>query len=108
MKYFYQNHILSTLLVLIILASGLFSYFHLAREKAPSVSFHWAIIQTSLPGANAQTVESVVTTPIEEALSTVADIDFMISQSQQTISDIMVRFNTLSDDIYESRNDPHG
>lgn len=96
LRKFHQNHVFSTLLVLIILTLGMISYQLIPKEKSPHVAFHWLVIQASLPGADAATIESKLATPIESMVHAIPDVAFSISTSRDNITDVLVRFDNLS------------
>ena len=77
--------------------------FLLPREKDPEINFNWIDITTILPGASAEDVERKVTDPIEDALSRVADIKFVLSTSRDSLSRMLVRFEELDERTFDKR-----
>src|SRR4051794_1378786 len=65
----------------------------------PNINFPSVTVSTPYPGADPATVEAAVTTPIENALATVQNIDTngLTSTSMQGISIVQVQFTTNAD-----------
>ena len=98
-----QNHVLANLLFVLVLVIGALSYVLLPRQQDPTINFNWIDISTFLPGATASDVEKRVTDPLEDAIRNVADIKFVSSNSREGVSSILVRFNDISDRIFDKR-----
>lgn len=101
---FLANHVLANLTFCLILVIGVISYLQMPRAKDPEINFNWISIITFFPGAAAEDVEKIITDPIEDALrSSIKDIKFVSSTSREGISNILVRFNQISDDEFDKR-----
>ncbi len=100
---FLQNHVLANLTFLLVLVLGIMTYMFLPREQDPAVNFNWIAITTLLPGAAAIDVEKRVTDPLEEVLRKVPDTRFVSSTSREGTSSILVRFNEISDRVFDKR-----
>ena len=100
---FLQNHVLANLTFVMVLVLGTLTYMFLPREQDPDVNFNWVVITTILPGAAALDVEKRVTDPLEEVLRKVPDTRFVSSTSRQETSTILVRFNEISERIFDKR-----
>ena len=98
-----QNHVLANLTFVLVLVIGLVSYMKLPRQQDPTINFNWIVITTVLPGASALDVEKKVTDPIEDAVRKIQDINFMSSNSRESISSIMVRFQEIDDRSFDKR-----
>jgi len=99
----YSNHVLANLTFLLVLVLGVLSYLQLPRQQDPTINFNWIVITTVLPGASALDVEKKVTDPIEDALEKVQDIKFMSSNSRESVSSILVRFQDIDQRIFDKR-----
>ncbi|MFZ2025982.1 MAG: efflux RND transporter permease subunit [Microgenomates group bacterium] len=87
------------LLVVSILAIGVFGYLNLPRRLNPEIKIPIVTIVTILPGASPQDVESLVTIPIENKLRSVKGIDTLSSTSRDNASIITMQFlSTVSPD----------
>ncbi len=100
---FIENHVLANLVFILVLILGTISYLTLPREKDPSINFNWIQITTSLPGASAIDVEKRVTDPLEEVIRSISDIKFVSSNSREGVSNILIRFNELSERLFDKR-----
>ncbi|MDX9875886.1 MAG: efflux RND transporter permease subunit, partial [Spongiibacteraceae bacterium] len=98
-----ENHILTTLVMLLALALGIVAYLALPREQDPTVNFNYIDISTMLPGASAEDVEERVTEIIEEAVSRVENVRAVNSFSRLGYSAVGVRFENLSDRLFDER-----
>ena len=102
-KIFIQNHILANLFFLLVLILGLISYLSLPREQDPTINFNWIQITTGFPGASAIDIEKRITDPLEDVMRGVSDIKFVSSNSREGISSILIRFNDISERIFDKR-----
>ena len=100
---FLQNHVLANLTFIMVLVLGTLTYIFLPREQDPDVNFNWVVITTILPGAAALDVEKRITDPLEDVLRKVPDTRFVSSTSRQETSTILVRFNEISERIFDKR-----
>ena len=98
-----QNHVLANAMFVVVLLVGTLTYFQMPRAQDPEINFNWISIVTFLPGASAEDVEKLVTDPLEEAIQQVADIKFVSSTSRESMSNILVRFNDISERIFDKR-----
>lgn len=90
---FIRRPIMTTLVMLSILFSGLFAYFHLPVSDLPDVDFPTIAVSASLPGASPETIASSVALPLEKAFSTIAGIDSMTSTSVLGSTSITIQFD---------------
>jgi multidrug efflux pump subunit AcrB len=98
-----RNHPLANILFGVVLLLGLSGYLLMPREQDPEINFNWVNIVTVLPGASAEDVEKRVTQPLEDAIKQVADIRFVISNSRETTSSILVRFRDIEPRVFDKR-----
>ena len=75
-----------------IVVLGIASYSQLGLDLMPKTDFPMVVVQTSLPGASAEEIETQITKPIEEIVNTIAGIDELRSSSQQGSSRVMITF----------------
>ena len=97
------NHVLANLTFVLVLVVGSLSYLSLPRQQDPTINFNWIIITTVLPGASASDVEKKVTDPLEDGLRRLQDVDFISSNSRESISNILVRFEDIDDRVFDKR-----
>ncbi|MGD2118083.1 MAG: efflux RND transporter permease subunit [Chromatiales bacterium] len=98
-----RNHVLANLTFLLVLVVGLLSYLSLPRQQDPTINFNWIIVTTVLPGAAAADVEKKVTDPLEDAIRKVQDVKFMSSNSRESVSSILVRFEDIDVRVFDKR-----
>ncbi len=72
---------------------GVIGYSRLAVREYPDVDPPIVSVETELPGANPQVVESAVTDILEEELSTIEGLRTLTSSSQEQFSKITLEFN---------------
>ncbi|HUO83254.1 MAG TPA: efflux RND transporter permease subunit [Gammaproteobacteria bacterium] len=87
-----RRPVLATVMNLIVLLIGVICYDRLAVRLIPNVDTPIVTVATSYPGANAQVVESQITTPIEEGLAGIEGIDYIQSVSRAEQSQVSIRF----------------
>jgi len=102
-KQFIQNHVLANLFFVLVLILGTISYITLPREKDPTINFNWIQVTTGLPGASALDIEKRITDPLEDVIRSISDIKFVSSNSREGISNILIRFNDVSERIFDKR-----
>jgi len=101
-RYVLRQTVLVNLLFALAMAVGLFSLFDLPVERYPDVQMGKVQINTVLPGASPEEVESLITDEIEEALDDLESVEFIRSTSYRERSMIMVKFidDTAYDKLY--------
>ncbi|MCB1787597.1 MAG: efflux RND transporter permease subunit [Gammaproteobacteria bacterium] len=98
-----QNHVLANLTFLLVMVVGGLSYLAMPRQQDPTINFNWIVITTVLPGASAVDVEKKVTDPLEDALRKIQDVKFMSSNSRESLSSILVRFEDIDARTFDKR-----
>ncbi len=98
-----RNHVLTNLAFILVLVVGSLSYLSLPRQQDPTINFNWIIITTVLPGAAALDVEKKVTDPLEDAIRKLQDVKFMSSNSRESFSNILVRFDDIDNRTFDKR-----
>ena len=98
-----KNHVFTNLTFVLILLLGYVSYQSLPREQDPTVNFNWIQVTTILPGASAEDVEQKITLPMEEAIEKLQDMKFVSSNSRESISSILIRFQDVGDRVFDKR-----
>ena len=66
-----------------IIVIGFASYRQLGLDLMPKTDFPMVVVNTTLPGASAEEVESQITKPVEEAVNTIAGIDELRSLNEE-------------------------
>ena len=89
---FIRRPVMTTLVMVAFLISGMFGYFTLPVSELPTIDYPTIQVTASLPGADADTMASSVATPLENRFSGIAGIDSMTSESQSGFSKITLQF----------------
>ena len=84
--------IFTMMVVLIVLILGLVSFSRLPIDLMPDITYPTLTVGTSYPNANPEVVESVITRPIEQAMSAVPGVQEVTSSSQTGYSSVRVTF----------------
>ena len=87
----------SVLLLFSILLVGLLSWNQIPRELEPEVTIPTILVQTTWPNASALDIEKLVTTPIEQEVKSLDELDYYTSTSSANISTVALYFLTGSD-----------
>ena len=75
-----------------LIVMGLFSYRELGLDLMPKTDYPNITIQTALPGASAEEIETQLTKPIEEVINTISGVDEVRSYSNQGWSMVYITF----------------
>ncbi len=86
------NTRLVVLLVILITVTGIYSFIKLPKVLNPDVKIPIVIVSTILPGAGPNDIESLVTIPIEDAVTGLQKIDTVTSSSQESASILTIQF----------------
>lgn len=92
---FYTNPRLTALALLFICVMGSMAYLTLARQEDPTMTERWAGVNTFMPGATAERIESLVSEPIETALREIPEISRLESTSK-------AGFSVVGIELYDS------
>src|ERR1700735_1371786 len=90
---FIERPVMTVLLMVALVAFGVFGYSSLPVSELPAVDFPTISVSASLPGADPQTMASAVATPLESQFSTIAGVSSMTSTSSQGSTSITIQFD---------------
>ncbi len=88
-----RRPVMTTLVMLAIVLTGVFGYRTLPVAALPRVDFPTIVVTATLPGASPETMASSVATPLERQFSTIAGINSITSSSGQGASGITLQFD---------------
>jgi HAE1 family hydrophobic/amphiphilic exporter-1 len=91
-----QKVVLNMVFVLLILV-GAFVMLRMPVERYPNIEFGKMYINTFLPGASPEDVETLITKEIEDALEDIEDLSYVRSTSYRERSNIVIKFDDDSD-----------
>ena len=93
-----NNPVLANMLMIIIIAFGLYAWINLPRELTPEIALQSVTVTTLYPGASPEEVEKLISAPIEDAIEeNVNKINLLLSNSSEGRSIISVDFEEMSD-----------
>ena len=78
-KQLLKRPVFATVISIVICALGILGYISLPIEQFPNIAPTMVVVQTSYPGANAQTVLKSVIAPLEEQINGVEGMTYMTS-----------------------------
>lgn len=90
---FIKRPVMTSLVVIAILFSGIMAYRNLPVSDMPSVEYPTLVVNASLPGASPETMANSVATPLERAFMSIEGIDTLTSNSSQGSTEIVLQFN---------------
>ncbi|SEL27051.1 multidrug efflux pump [Bosea lupini] len=90
---FISRPIATSLLGVAVLLCGILGYLRLPVSALPQVDFPTIQITTQLPGANPETIASLVTAPLERQFGQIPALSTMYSQSSFGLSQITLQFD---------------
>lgn len=67
--------------VVLVVVLGIVSFTKMTTDLLPSMNLPYAIVMTTYVGASPETVETVVTRPVEQSMATVSNIENVSSVS---------------------------
>jgi HAE1 family hydrophobic/amphiphilic exporter-1 len=87
-----RRPIFTMMVMLGLIVLGIFSYRRLSIDQFPSVDIPVVTVQTTYPGASAETIEREVTERMEQAFNPIEGVDRITSQSLEGVSLVIVEF----------------
>lgn len=94
--------------VVIVLLLGFVSFSKMTTDLLPSMELPYAVVVTTYAGASPETVETVVTRPVEQRMATISNIKSINSVSSENMSMVILQFSddanmdTVTIDMRES------
>ncbi len=89
---FIRRPIATSLLMMAVLLLGIIGYRALPVSALPEVEAPSLVVTTQYPGASADTVATLVTTPLEQQLGQISGLTMMSSNSSVGLSSITLQF----------------
>jgi multidrug efflux pump len=90
---FIARPVATCLLAFAVLLGGTLGYMALPVSALPQVDFPTIVVNTSYPGAGAETMSTLVTAPLEKQLGQINGIVSMASSSSVGVSEITLQFD---------------
>ena len=89
-KYFLQKKSVTLLLLVLILAGGLFSYIKMGKLEDAPFTIKQALVLTPYPGASPSEVQSQVTDILEESIQSLSELYYLKTENRAGLSKITV------------------
>ena len=83
--------------VIMVIVLGIVSFTKMSTDLLPSINLPYVIVMTTYVGASPETVETVVTKPVESAMATVSNIENISSVSSENYSMVIMEFAQTAD-----------
>ena len=83
--------------VVLIVVLGIVSFMKMSADLLPSISLPYVIVMTPYSGASPETVEMVVTKPVEASMATVSNVEEITSISSENYSMVVLEFSQTAD-----------
>ncbi|MGB9597616.1 MAG: efflux RND transporter permease subunit, partial [Candidatus Poribacteria bacterium] len=99
-----RRQITTFMVFIAIIVIGVFSLRRLSIDLMPDVEFPSLTVSTSYSGASPKEIETLITEPIERAVSTAQNIENITSTSSEGSSSVTISF-TWGTDMKEAAND---
>lgn len=88
-----KRPIFATVMMLVLVTLGTFSYRKLAIDMFPDVEIPIVSVVTKFPGSSPETVEREVSKRIEEAVNSIAGVKHVLSTSRESVSNVVLMFH---------------
>lgn len=89
-KYFLQKKSVTILLLVLVLAGGLFSYIKMGKLEDAPFTIKQALVLTPYPGASSSEVQTQVTDILEEAIQSMGELYYLKTENRAGLSKITV------------------
>lgn len=83
--------------VILVIVLGIVSFTKTTTDLLPNISLPYVIVMTTYVGASPETVETVVTKPVEASMATVSNIESINSVSSENYSMVILEFAQSAD-----------
>jgi len=92
-----ERPVATTMLIGVLVVLGMFAYKDIPVDLFPRVEMPYITIVTMYAGASPSEVENLITDPIEEAVSSIAGIENLSSNSLEGVSQVLIEFDMAVD-----------
>lgn len=96
-KYSVTHPVGITMIILLFVTLGIFSYWRLGVELFPNINTPYVAVTVRYSGADAASVEQEITKPVENALSSISGVEHITSKSQTGRSQVMLQLSFDTD-----------
>lgn len=99
-----KRPVATIMITLMVVVLGLSAILNIPKDLMPNIELPVAMVITSYSNASPEEVEAIVTEPLEQALSSVENLDQMNSFSMEGMSIVVVSFQMETDMNFASLN----
>ncbi|ACF15172.1 acriflavin resistance protein [Chloroherpeton thalassium ATCC 35110] len=92
-----KRPIMMSMFLIVFALFGSMAYFGMPLDLFPVVNIPYITVKTTYAGAGPKEIETQITKKIEDAVSSVSEIDQMISYSMEGVSLVMIKFELAKD-----------
>lgn len=92
-----SNFRLVTLVILAVVAFGVSAYMSLPRKLNPTINIPLVIVSTVLPGGSPNDIETLISVPIEDAVTGLDGVKTITSTSRDSVSIVTIEFSSGTD-----------
>ncbi len=83
--------------VIMVIVLGVVSFMKMSADLLPNISLPYVIVMTTYVGASPETVEMVVTDPVESSMATISNEKNISSVSSENFSTVIMEFEQSAD-----------
>ena len=102
-SYFVKQGTFVNIITVFVFLAGIYSFFNINREVFPNISFDIITVTTAYPGAAPESLERLITNPLEQDLQELDGIKKMTSFSVEGQSIIALQLDPNQSDINETK-----
>lgn len=92
-----KRPIMMSMFLIVFLLFGTLGFLAMSLDLMPTVDIPYITIQTVFPGSGPKEVETQITKKIEDAVSSISQVDQMTSYSMEGISYVVIKFDIGKD-----------
>ena len=96
-KFSVKKPVTITMMILIMIVLGVVSFSKLQIDLLPQMELPYVMVQTTYQGAGPEEIENIISRPLEQTLSTVENIEDVISISSEGSSLLLMQFAFSTD-----------
>ena len=83
--------------VIMVIVLGVVSFMKMSTDLLPNISLPYVIVMTTYVGASPETVEMIVTDPVESSMATISNVKNITSVSNENYSMVVMEFEQAAD-----------
>lgn len=83
--------------VILVIVLGVVAFMKMSADLLPDINLPYVVVLTTYGGASPETVETVVTAPVEASMATISNIEGITSMSSENYSVVILEFSQKAD-----------